>query len=272
MRRGPEPIRSRTNPHVRRARFLRDRGERGVAFVEGVRLLEEALRADVPIEETFVTLEAERRNPLLLDRLRARGVTVRILDEGLLSQLSELETSEGVVALARRPPFDEAQVLAGIPLVVVLCGIQNPGNVGALLRTAEASGATGALLTRGSADPFSWKALRGSMGSAFRLPHVFVADGWDAAERLKAKGVRLVGAARNAPHAYDALDWKGGTALFLGNEGAGLSDAILGRMDLVVSVPMKDPVESLNVGAAAAVLLFEAARQRRGPPPRGISG
>jgi TrmH family RNA methyltransferase len=144
-------------------------------------------------------------------------------------------------------------------------GVQDPGNVGALLRTAEAAGASGAYVTAGSADAFSWKALRGSMGSAFRLPHVRVRAAAPVIERLRAAGVRLVGTGKDAPVAHDRADWSGAVALFLGSEGSGLPAEVQDALDARVAIPMASGVDSLNVAVAAGVLLFEAARQRRSP-------
>ena len=128
----------------------------------------------------------------------ARHCPLRLVDEGLLASLAEVDTSQGILALARRPVFDEARILSGTPLVLVAAGVQDPGNVGALLRTAEAAGATGAYLTAGSADAFSWKALRGSMGSAFRLPHQRVRAAADVITRLRRARLRLIGASMDA--------------------------------------------------------------------------
>ena len=158
--------------------------------------------------------------------------------------------------------FDEEALYRGVPLVLVAAGVQNPGNLGGLLRTAEAAGASGAYLADGCADPFSWKALRGSMGSAFRLPHVRRVSLEEALRRLAARGVTVAAAAASGMPC-DAADLSGPLALVVGPEGTGLPDDVIARAGLRVAVPMLSPVESLNVGVAAGVLLFEAARQRR---------
>jgi len=147
--------------------------------------------------------------------------------------------------------------------VLVAAGIQDPGNLGALLRTAEAAGATGAYLTDGAADPFSWKALRGSMGSAFRLPHRRRLATADALSRLEARGVTVVAADPEGGQRYDHADLRRPVAILLGPEGAGLAPTTRARASAAVAIPMARGVESLNVAVAAGVLLFEAARQRR---------
>jgi RNA methyltransferase, TrmH family len=260
-----EPLRSRSNPSFRRLVQLKERGSDALCLLEGPKLLEEALRAGVPIVEVAFSGRAETsdRAKALLSELGSRGVPLRRLEGSLLASLSEAETSQGLVALAERPRFSEEAIFTGRPLVVVGVGIQDPGNLGGLFRTAEAAGATGALLTEGAADPLSWKSLRGSMGSAFRLPHVRGLSPAEAMVRLRARSVRVVATAAARGRPYADFDWREPLALLLGNESAGLPEALLKAADAVVTVPLEGPVESLNVGVAAGLLLFEAARQRR---------
>jgi RNA methyltransferase, TrmH family len=264
----PELIRSRSNPLVKRLRALKQQGADDLLLIEGPKLLAEAMAAGVPLVEAAASPRLLRRagGRELMAAVEAR-CPVRLLDDDLLASLAEVETSQGVLALARRPRFDEAEVLAGRPLLLVAVGVQDPGNVGALLRTAEAAGAAGAYLTGGSADAFSWKALRGSMGSAFRLPHFRVRGAAAVIDRCRAAGLRLVGTGTDAPVAYHQADLSGPLALFLGSEGTGLPDEVQGALDAQVAVPIAGSVESLNVAVAAGVLLFEAARQRRSRTP-----
>jgi TrmH family RNA methyltransferase len=261
MRRGEETIQSRSNPHLKRLQTLKDKGDKETALVEGARLVQEALGAG--ILEAFFTEKAARNHPGLRRALEKKEVTIRSVGEALLARLSDLETSEGILAIAKRPRFLEEDLFPKPALLVVLCEIQNPGNVGGILRTAEAAGATGAILTRGTADPFSPKTLRGSMGSAFRLPHLFVKDAREAMDLVKARGVAAVATAASSSTPYDAFDWRTEAALFLGNEGRGLPEAVSFLAEASVAIPLAGGVESLNVAAAGAVLLFEAARQRR---------
>jgi TrmH family RNA methyltransferase len=149
--------------------------------------------------------------------------------------------------------------------VLVAVGVQNPGNLGGILRTAEAAGATGAYLVEGCADPFSWKALRGAMGSAFRLPHVRGLSAPAALDRLEARGVAVLATAADGETRYDEADLASPVALVLGGEGRGLPETIARRASARLRIPMAPGVESLNVGVAAGLVLFEAARQRRFP-------
>lgn len=261
----PEVIRSRSNPLFKRLLGLKERGDDDLALVEGVRLLDDALDAGIRIREGAVSprVLSTPRGREILQHLAKKGAVVRVLDDRLLSAISEVETSQGLVALAERPTFASAQLFRGTPLVLVAVGIQNPGNLGGLLRTAEASGATGAILTEGTADPFSWKSLRGSMGSAFRLPHLRGLPVRTALALLKAQGVATVAAYATASVRYDEASLAGATAFLFGNEGSGLPSDVMQAADQRVGIPMQGGVESLNVSVAAGILLFEAARQRR---------
>ena len=257
-------IRSRSNPLVRRLRMLKEKAGGELMLLEGAKLVAEALASGIEVVEVAASPRvAQGERAGLMGALLGRAVPVRLVDEGVLASLSEVETSQGIVALARRPVFDEERIYERTPLVLVAAGIQNPGNLGALLRTAEAAGATGAYLTDGAADPFSWKALRGSMGSAFRLPHRRRLTTADALARLEARGVRVVAADPGSTRRYDEIDLRGPVALLVGPEGAGLAPDVRARASASVAIPMARGVESLNVSVAAGVLLFEAARQRR---------
>lgn len=258
-------VTSLANPLVKRLRaLLGDSARSGLAVLEGFKLVEEALSAGVEIVECAVAPDVpEGRHLALVARLEEGGAAVRVLAPDVLGAVSEAETSQGILAIARRPAFDEEQIFRGTPLIVVGVGIQNPGNVGALLRTAEASGATGAYLTAESADPMSWKALRGSMGSAFRVPHVSGLSADDVLARLAAHGVTTIATVATRGDRYDAMDFTGPVAFLFGNEGAGLPGEVAARADRRVAIPMTPPVESLNVTVAAGIVLFEAGRQRR---------
>ena len=258
-------IRSRSNPLVKRLRSLKERGATDLALLEGMTLVEEALAAGIALVEAAASPRADKtpRGRALVARLATAGIPVRRVDDAVLASLSEAETSQGLLALARRPSFDEDAIYAGTPLVVVAAGLQNPGNVGALLRTAEAAGATGAYLAAGTADPLSWKALRGAMGSAFRLPHVHGMPVEQALARLQKRKVLTLATVAEGGQSYDMVDLRQPVAFVLGNEGSGLPPEVLARIDARVTIPMAGATESLNVGVAAGVLLFEAARQRR---------
>ena len=269
-----ETVRSRANPHFKRLRALKERGagpEGELCLLEGSKLVDEALAAGVAIIEVAASPRAETRAAAAatLGALRARRVPVRRMADGLLASLSEAATTQGLVALARRPAFDEDRLYEGTALILVALGIQDPGNLGGLLRTAEAAGATGAYLSEGCADPFSWKALRGSMGSAFRLPHVRGLSAPAVLDRLEERAVPALATTTEGETRYDDANLAAPAALIFGTEGAGLADDIVRRAAARLRVPLAPDVESLNVGVAAGLLLFEAARQRGFPRRRG---
>jgi TrmH family RNA methyltransferase len=148
------------------------------------------------------------------------------------------------------------------PLVLLLAGLQDPGNVGAIIRTAAASGATGVAAIEGTANPFGWKALRGAMGGTFRIPVSTRGSLLDAIAAARDANVQIVAAVPRDGTPLPEVDFRGPTALVLGGEGAGVSDAVAAAADAAVTIPMRRPIESLNVSIAAAVILYEAFRQR----------
>ncbi len=267
-----EPVRSRSNPLFRRLRALKERSSGGeLCLLEGPRLVQEALAAGLELVEAAFAARAETTSPgaATLSALRAAGVPLRAMSASLLASLSELETSQGLVGLARRPSFEEEQLFRGTPLVLVADAVQNPGNLGGLLRTAEAAGATGAYLAAGCAEPLSWKALRGSMGSAFRLPQVAGVELGELLERLQGRGIAVLAADASGEQRFDEIDLRRPVAVVVGSEGSGLAPEARRRATARLRIPLAAPVESLNVGVAAALLLYEAARQRGFPAAAG---
>lgn len=260
-----ETIRSRANPLYKRLRTLRDKGAAsGLCLLEGPKLALEAVAAGAELVEAAAAPRAEATpaGARALAALRVSGVPLRRMSTELVASLSETATSQGLVAIARRPSFALERVFRGTPLVLLVDGVQEPGNVGALLRSAEAAGATGALLTAGCADAFSWRALRGSMGSAFRLPHVAGIPTHRALDELAARGIAVLATAGDGERRYDEAALVGPVAIVVGREGSGLPAEVRARADAVLRIPLASPVESLNVGVAGALVLFEAARQR----------
>jgi len=262
-----ETITSRRNPLAQRARAVRDGRDRGRVFVEGVRLCEEALSAGLEFELVLYTesLARDPRGRLLLESLGRACREVFAVAEQVLESVAETKTTQGVVAVALRPA-PAADVLGAdgsAPLVVVMHRANNPSNAGAMLRVAEAAGATGAVATEGSTDLLSPRALRGSMGSAFRLPLLSGVGLAEVADSCRERGLALVAAAAGSTLLHTDFDWAAPCAVVVGPEAGGLTAEEAALADSVVSIPMRPPVESLNVATALAVLLYEAARQRR---------
>lgn len=255
--------------------------------VEGPKLVEDALRSGLKTEAVLIAESAEDR----LDAIWRRGSPsssaiskARVLrtTDKLFASIAGTETPQGVAALFHAPQWTFEDVLRGpadsdgafrgeSPLVVVLVGVQDPGNVGTIARSAEAFGATGIVAARGSADPWSPKALRASAGSALRLPLLRGIAFPVLLAQLKMAHVRVF-AASGAPLAEsskerktgEAPDLRGPSAILIGSEGSGLPAETVRAADGILSIPMQPPVESLNAGIAGSIVLFEAARQRRG--------
>lgn len=233
-------------------------------LLDGPHLLFEARASGLPIESAAFEQSA-LDDPLvhaLAEQLVSDGADVFIVSRKTLESMSPVRSPAGAVGIARRTlPSLEAALASANPLVVVAHDVQDPGNVGGIMRTAEAAGAAAFITTGSTADPLGWKALRGSMGSALRLP---IAQG-DMADVVKALGTAGIATLALVPRAGQPLfetDLRTSTALILGSEGPGLPDELLRYADHRITIPMRAPVESLNVGVAAALVLYEAFRQR----------
>lgn len=264
-------INSRRNPLVARFRGLADEPDPSGSrlLLDGTHLVSEARASGLAFEVVAVAgsrLSANTEEGMLGRALSSAGVDVVEAPDAVFAALSPVSTPSGIVAIAERPAVTLAEICAPTnALVLVAVDVQDPGNVGALVRVAEAGGATGMLVCGVSASPFSWKAVRGSMGSVLRLP---VAAGLSAAEALaclRRSGVRTVASVMSAGLDPDAFDWRGKSAIVLGSEGAGLSQEVVDACDAHVSIPMAPSVDSLNVATAGAVLVYAARRQRGNP-------
>lgn len=260
-------ITSRDNSLLRHARAVRDGRVDDVIYVEGMRLCEEALTSGMKIHAVIFSEEiAGKEKPAeLIAKLSTACDRLVSVSENLLAYVSYSKTPQGIILLASRPETSEDNLTgkqSEPSLIVVMHRITNPVNVGAILRTAEATGATGAIATENATDPFAPKALRGAMGAAFRLPVWYRPTYAQALAWCAERGVKTVCADLNAQKNYTDLDWIVPCALILGPETSGLSPAEIAAADEAVRIPMREPVESLNVSVAAGVLLYEAARQR----------
>ena len=266
MKSREEQITSRDNSRLKRARTVRDGRIDGEIFVEGLRLAEEAVEF-LEITDFFYTpefAETERGEELLKKLHNFNGAVV---GQKLLESISDTKTPQGVVLLARKQQtgkeiLEKKLKSISAPLFVVLHELNNPANSGAILRTAEAAGVAGAILTRNSADIFSPKSLRGAMGAAFRLPLWTGAEFDETINFFRANKIKTICADVRAEKKHTEIDWRTGAALIVGSEARGLSPKEVGQTDEQTKIPMKAPVESLNAAVAAGIILYEAARQR----------
>lgn len=263
----PETITSRDNSLLKLARSVRDGKTTDFIFIEGLRLAAEALRSGLSVEAVIVSdeLAGKEKSGAILAGLAEESKRTALVSEKLLESVSYTKTPQGIVVLAARPETGELGFAARQKnaLIVVMHRVNNPVNVGAILRTAEAAGASGVIATQNTADPFSPKALRGAMGSAFRLPIWFGPTYEEAISWLARHDIQTVCADVHASRSYEQADWSTPSALIVGPESSGLSREEIAAAKISVRIPMRGPAESLNVAVATGVLLYEAARQRQ---------
>jgi TrmH family RNA methyltransferase len=258
------------HPAVRRLReLLRDRSARATAqsfVIEGPRAIGGALDRGAALEAAYLGPNAEFAFAPLVARLRDAGVPVARLKDGVLERVGSTVTPQPILAVAPTPRAG-ASALADGGLVLVAIGVADPGNLGTLLRSAEASGARGMVIGAGTVDAYNPKVVRASAGAIFGVPLVVASDaeGWsvtDALDELRSSGRTVFGTRATGGARPDAVDLSTPVAVLLGNEAHGLDDEVDGHVDGWISVPMAGSAESLNVAMAGTVVCFEAARQR----------
>jgi len=247
---------------LRKALAAAGRSAQGRVGIEGPHLLEEALRAGLRMTTIFVAQGAE----LLLDALPVPPETeILRLPAKLLDSALATETPQPIAALVEPPDWSWPHILdarrKGATLIVVLAGIQDPGNLGTILRSAEAFGADGVVSLPGTVSAWNPKAVRASAGSVFRVPLLAVSER-ECLEELQEAGVKILATTVHAAQPAELVDLAGPVALIIGNEGNGVADELAAKADARITIPCPGPVESLNAAVAASVLLYEAARQR----------
>lgn len=264
-----QPITSRQNPLVADFRGLAAKPDPDGTrlLLDGVHLIHDALRAGLAFECVAVDTERLARSDdevgALARTLLDQGAPVVAVSASVLTAMTPVRQPTGIVAIARRNPVELSSLLSTSGrLLLVAVDVQDPGNLGALLRAAEAGGVDGAIVCGTSAHPFGWKALRGSMGSALRLPVARTDDITDLVVSLAGMHVRTIASVARGGSDPDALDWTGSVALLVGGEGPGLPQAVVDACTARVTIPMAPEVESLNVAMAGAVLVYAARRQR----------
>lgn len=261
-------ITSPANKKVKEVRALFDkaslRAERGLFPIEGVRMFLEAPAAE--IEELYVSESfAARATGEVKEKTEA--LKAETVADNIFAKMSDTKTPQGVLALVRmhRKTLDE--VLAeGASCFLAVESLQDPGNLGTMLRAGEGAGLSAILANRGTVDVYNPKLIRATMGSIFRIPVVYVDDFTAALQRLKEAGVALYAAALQASVPYDSIDYPEKSAFLIGNEAAGLTAETIAAADRSIHIPMLGRVESLNAAVAASILLYERARQRRKEP------
>jgi TrmH family RNA methyltransferase len=247
---------------LRRAFDSGELGEGGLCAIEGMRIIEEAIRSGLRIQGVFFSASAENRAHKLLPQLSS-NVEALLLPDKLFQTAVPSESPQGVAALVRCRQFTVDEVLANTKTgpVVAVAGLQDPGNLGTILRSAEAFGASGVLLGEGTVSAFNTKVVRASAGSVFRLP-MAKTKLMPSLPRLKEAGLRLIATSSHGGIPLPQAKLSRLLAIFIGSEGAGLPQELLAKMDSTVAIPHSRHVESLNAGVAASIILYEASRQR----------
>jgi TrmH family RNA methyltransferase len=259
---------------LRRALASPGRNEKGLAGIEGPNLLEEALRAGLRIPCVFAAQGSEH----LLESMRVPPDThVLLMRRELLDSALATETPQSVAALVEPPDWTWTDLLGDrketIPLIVAVAGVQDPGNLGTIIRSAEAFGATGVVSLPGTVSAWNPKAVRASAGSIFRVPILAAAD-TEAFAWLREAGLRILATTVHGARPADLVDLTGPVSLLIGNEGNGVPADLAARTDGAITISCPGPVESLNAAVATSVLLYETSRQRalQSGGPRQLRG
>lgn len=256
-------ITSTGNPQVKRLLQLQKkskvRNEEKVFLVEGLRMF-----AEVPenrVEKVYISesLYNRKKQDLNLDRF-----SFEVLSDAVFQHVSDTKTPQGILSVVRQKDYDIDTILnVENPHFMVLDNLQDPGNLGTIVRTAEGAGVDAVFLSKESVDIYNPKTIRSTMGSIYRMPVIYIEDLLELLQIFKKKGIKSYAAHLGGENTYDKEDYKSGTAILIGNEGNGLREEVANHADVWVQIPMQGQVESLNAAIAASILMFEVYRQRR---------
>lgn len=261
---GGNMITSTANPQVKNILQLmkksKARREQGLFVAEGAKMVSEA-----PADWIYKTYVNRRGLELLGGGKEiTAGDNIEVLDDKVFKSVSDTVTPQGILSLIRQPVYSLDAILAvKNPLLLILEDLQDPGNLGTIVRTAEGAGVTGMILTENTVDIFNPKTIRATMGAIFRVPFLYTEHLPFVLAKLKEKQITTFAAHLDGRSDYDREDYTTGTAFMIGNEGNGLSEELSCAADKLIKIPMKGQVESLNAAMAAGILTYEAARQRR---------
>lgn len=259
-------ITSNSNPKVKQIiqwqDKARDRRKAGIFLIEGFRMFEEA--PEESIQQVFVSEEAVERIGKRPDAQRKLGaVGYETVAKEVFARMSDTQTPQGVLCVMKRPRYSLEQFLqAESPLIVVLEDLQDPGNLGTMIRTGEAAGVTGVIMSAGTVDIFNPKTIRSTMGSIFRVPFLYAESLPEILGILRQRGIRTYAADLKGETYYDRVSFREPAAFLIGNEGKGLTKETAAHAEHYLKIPMEGRVESLNAAIAASLLMYEAHRQR----------
>lgn len=256
-------ITSTSNVQVKRLlqlqRKSKARNEEQIFLAEGLRMFLEVPAERVQKVYISETLYNKKKQELNLDRF-----SVEILSDTVFQYVSDTKTPQGILCIVQQKKYDIDELLKlENPHFIVLDNLQDPGNLGTIVRTAEGAGVNAVFLSRESVDIYNPKTIRSTMGSIYRMPVIYVDNLLQLLSLFRQKGIKSYAAHLNGENSYDKENYQSGTAILIGNEGNGLRDEVASLADVWVQIPMQGQVESLNAAIAASILMFEVYRQRR---------
>jgi RNA methyltransferase, TrmH family len=245
--------------------------DQGEVAIEGMHLVEEAIRSGLRLSTVFFSESARERVHKLIPQLSSHTEAL-LLPDAVFASAVPSETPQGVAALVRVKTVSLESILAASPaLLLITAGLQDPGNLGTIARSAEAFGVTGLLLGQSTVSPWNWKAVRASAGSLFRIP-MTKTELAKVLPEIKSHGARVLATSSHKGKPIQDVDLREPVAFVIGAEGAGVPKDVLAQADDTVAIPQSSRVESLNAGIAASILLYEAARQRKAASPQRHGG
>lgn len=257
-----EIIKSKENNLIKEMKKLKEKKYRDLNksfLIEGFRFVEEALKSTFEVKYVFVCeRQKEKFEKLGLQNLIGKTTKSFVVSESVLNTISSTETPQGIVAVVKNK-VSNLQINNGF--YVLIDKVQDPGNMGTIIRSANASGALGVIITKGTVDTYNSKTLRSTMGSIFKIPIIFEDSNFNALKKLKENKFKLITSSLNTDYNFYDVDLKGKVIIAVGNEGNGISKEIFELSDISVKIPMPGDAESLNVGVAASIMMFEAVRQ-----------
>lgn len=235
------------------------RTEQGVYIVEGVKMFQEAPRNE--IVKVYISEELFEKGTL---NASLKEVSYEVLKTEVFNHVADTKTPQGILCVLKQKKYTLEQLTSGeCPLLLVLENLQDPGNLGTMMRTAEGAGVTGVLLSRGCVDIYNPKTIRSTMGSIYRVPFLYTDNLLEDMDKLHQQGITTYAAHLKGNGYYDEESYCGPTAFLIGNEGNGLTDELSEKAKRYIKIPMQGKLESLNAAVAAAILMYEASRQRR---------
>lgn len=256
-------ITSTSNPQVKRLAQLQKKGkardEEKIFVVEGIRMYQEVPEGQVEKVYISESLYNKKKQELNLQKF-----AFEVLSDHVFEYVSDTKTPQGILCIVKQKKYEIEKLLSlQNPHFIVLDNLQDPGNLGTIVRTAEGAGVDAVFLSKESVDIYNPKTIRSTMGSIYRMPIIYVEDILDLLKKFKEKGIKSYAAHLQGENAYDKEDYRTGTAILIGNEGNGLREEVAKEADIWVRIPMCGQVESLNAAVAASVFMFEVFRQRR---------